>query len=161
MKTATDWARQRALLVDRFSVWRERYPSWSVFGVAEVRGLERKPGEYGSLEERYNVDIELKQLGYDDASRFTGRAWMRFALRTPMLTGGDPRVFRRCYLDEVGADASSSESRTSRLRGKKVQAREVRLPVLCLLLGSRWRKRIATRSRTWRGRPRCCRARER
>lgn len=45
--------------------WSE-YPSWSVFGVAHGAGLIHKDaGEKGSLEEKWGVDVVLKELDYD------------------------------------------------------------------------------------------------
>ena len=45
--------------------WSE-YPSWSVFGVAEEAGLIKSgKGEMGTLEEKWKVDVELKQMDYD------------------------------------------------------------------------------------------------
>ena len=49
-----------------FSLAWSEYPSWSVFGVAHEKGLLNKDeGEMGTLEEKYGVDIVLKQLDYD------------------------------------------------------------------------------------------------
>lgn len=46
-------------------VWSE-YPSWSVFGVAEDKGLiNGKAGELGTLEEKYGIDIDSKGITYD------------------------------------------------------------------------------------------------
>ena len=45
--------------------WSE-YPSWSVFGVAEQKGLiDGEAGAMGSLEEKHGVDIVLRNLDYD------------------------------------------------------------------------------------------------
>ena len=45
--------------------WSE-YPSWSVFGVADEVGLiDGDEGEMGRLEEKWGVDIILKELDYD------------------------------------------------------------------------------------------------
>lgn len=45
--------------------WSE-YPSWSVYGVADEAGLiNRNEGELGTLEEKWGVDVVLKQLDYD------------------------------------------------------------------------------------------------
>lgn len=49
-----------------FSLAWSEYPSWSVFGVAQRRGLiDGAPDKLGPIEEKWNVDIELKQLDYD------------------------------------------------------------------------------------------------
>lgn len=44
--------------------WSE-YPSWSVFGVAQEKGLLGKSGTLGELEKKYKVRIELKLVDYD------------------------------------------------------------------------------------------------
>ena len=45
--------------------WSE-YPSWSVFGVADEAGLiDKDEGKKGTLEEKWGVDIVLKQLDYE------------------------------------------------------------------------------------------------
>jgi ABC-type nitrate/sulfonate/bicarbonate transport system substrate-binding protein len=43
--------------------WSE-YPSWSVFGVAQEKGLIGKNGE-GTIEKKYGIKINLKQADYD------------------------------------------------------------------------------------------------
>lgn len=43
--------------------WSE-YPSWSVFGVAQDKGLIGKNGE-GTIEKKYGIKINLKQADYD------------------------------------------------------------------------------------------------
>lgn len=49
-----------------FSLAWSEYPSWSVFGVAEEKGLiDGDEGEQGPVEEEWNVDIVLKQADYD------------------------------------------------------------------------------------------------
>lgn len=49
-----------------FSLAWSEYPSWSVFGVAETKGLiNGKPGQYGAVEDKYNVDIVLEETDYD------------------------------------------------------------------------------------------------
>lgn len=45
--------------------WSE-YPSWSVFGVADERGIiDGREGEYGEVEERWEIDIVLNLADYD------------------------------------------------------------------------------------------------
>ncbi len=45
--------------------WSE-YPSWSVFGVADVQGIiDGREGEMGEVEEKWNVDIVLNLRDYD------------------------------------------------------------------------------------------------
>lgn len=48
-----------------FSLAWSEYPSWSVFGVAHEMGLlDAAEGKLGEFEEKYNVDIVLKELDY-------------------------------------------------------------------------------------------------
>ena len=49
-----------------FSLAWSEYPSWSVFGVADKAGLiDAAEGKLGSVEEKWGVDIVLKQTDYD------------------------------------------------------------------------------------------------
>ncbi len=51
---------------ESFSLAWSEYPSWSVFGVADQVGLINKAeGQMGTIEEKWGVDIVLKQLDYD------------------------------------------------------------------------------------------------
>ncbi len=47
-----------------FSLAWSEYPSWSVFGVAQEKGLIGKNGE-GTIEKKYGIKINLKQADYD------------------------------------------------------------------------------------------------
>jgi len=49
-----------------FSLAWSEYPSWSVFGVAHEKNLiDGAAGKLGPVEEKWGVDIELKELDYD------------------------------------------------------------------------------------------------
>lgn len=49
-----------------FTLWWSEYPSWSKFGVADKLGLiNGKKGVLGPIEQKYNVDIVLKQADYE------------------------------------------------------------------------------------------------
>jgi NitT/TauT family transport system substrate-binding protein len=49
-----------------FSLAWSEYPSWSVFGVAHEKGLiNGERGKLGKIEQKWNVDIELKEADYD------------------------------------------------------------------------------------------------
>jgi NitT/TauT family transport system substrate-binding protein len=49
-----------------FSLAWSEYPSWSVFGVAHEMGLlDAEEGKLGEIEEKWGVDIELKEATYD------------------------------------------------------------------------------------------------
>lgn len=58
-----------------FSLAWSEYPSWSVFGVAHEMGLiDGDEGKMGTIEERHNVDIVLKEAGYDSClNMFTSK----------------------------------------------------------------------------------------
>ena len=54
--------------------WSE-YPSWSIFGVASDVGLiDGQAGKMGSIEKKYNVDIELKLVDYDSCITLYGNS---------------------------------------------------------------------------------------
>jgi hypothetical protein len=54
--------------------WSE-YPSWSIFGVADEVGLiDGKEGAMGSIEKKYNVDIELVLASYDQCITLYGNS---------------------------------------------------------------------------------------
>ena len=54
--------------------WSE-YPSWSVFGVAHAQNLiNGDKGELGTIEERWGVDIVLKEVSYDTCITMYGSA---------------------------------------------------------------------------------------
>lgn len=49
-----------------FSLAWSEYPSWSVFGVAEMKGLiDGEEGKLGPIETKWNVDIVLNETDYD------------------------------------------------------------------------------------------------
>ena len=49
-----------------FSLAWSEYPSWSIFGVAHVDGfINGKEGELGPIEEKWKVDIVLREADYD------------------------------------------------------------------------------------------------
>jgi hypothetical protein len=49
-----------------FSLAWSEYPSWSVFGVAHVQRLiDGRQGRQGPIEQKWNVDIVLKEAEYD------------------------------------------------------------------------------------------------
>lgn len=52
--------------VPTFSLAWSEYPSWSAFGVAhEVKLINGKAGALGAIEEKWGVDIELKEAEYE------------------------------------------------------------------------------------------------
>lgn len=55
-----------AAVAGTFTLAWSEYPSWSVFGVAEEKGLlDGKEGAMGTLEKKHGVDVVLKALSYD------------------------------------------------------------------------------------------------
>ncbi len=58
-----------------FSLAWSEYPSWSVFGVAHELGLvDGAEGALGTIEKKHNVDIVLKEAGYDSClNMFTSK----------------------------------------------------------------------------------------
>lgn len=68
-----------------FSLAWSEYPSWSVFGVASDQGLiDGAKGKLGSIERKYNVDIELRQADYDACLQMYGAAAVDAACITNM-----------------------------------------------------------------------------
>ncbi len=61
--------------VPSFSLAWSEYPSWSIFGVAHEMGLiDGDEGKLGTIEEKHNVDIVLKEAGYDSClNMFTSK----------------------------------------------------------------------------------------
>lgn len=59
----------------KFTLAWSEYPSWSIFGVADEVGLiNGKAGELGSIEKKYNVDIELQLANYDQCITLYGNS---------------------------------------------------------------------------------------
>ncbi|MFO0011975.1 MAG: hypothetical protein ACK553_04465 [Planctomycetota bacterium] len=59
----------------KFTLAWSEYPSWSIFGVADEVGLiDGKPGAQGSIEKKYNVDIELQLASYDQCITLYGNS---------------------------------------------------------------------------------------
>ncbi|MCA9187813.1 MAG: hypothetical protein R3E01_21415 [Pirellulaceae bacterium] len=59
--------------IPSFSLAWSEYPSWSVFGVAHANKLiDKDAGKMGPIEEKWGVDIVLKQLDYDSCIKQYG-----------------------------------------------------------------------------------------
>lgn len=114
--------------VPTFSLSWSEYPSWSVFGVAhEYKLINGKPGELGTLEKKWGVDIELKEADYDTCLVMYGAG----KCDATCLTNTDalnPSLTRKtvCILPTStsdGADAclvTSAVKQVTDLKGKKV-----------------------------------------
>ena len=58
-----------------FSLAWSEYPSWSVFGVAhELKLIDGAQGRQGSIEQKWNVDVVLKEAEYDPCLTMYGAA---------------------------------------------------------------------------------------
>jgi len=56
-----------------FSLAWSEYPSWSVFGVAsQLKLIDGAQGKLGAIEEKWGVDIELKEAEYDPCLQMYG-----------------------------------------------------------------------------------------
>jgi len=59
----------------KFTLAWSEYPSWSIFGVADEVGLiDGKAGAMGSIEKKYNIDIELLLASYDQCITLYGNS---------------------------------------------------------------------------------------
>ena len=59
----------------KFTLAWSEYPSWSIFGVADEVGLiNGKAGALGSIEKKYNIDIELLLASYDQCITLYGNS---------------------------------------------------------------------------------------
>ena len=111
-----------------FSLAWSEYPSWSAFGVAHEVGLiNGKPGELGPIEEKWGVDIELKEADYDPCLMMYGAAQTDAVCITnmdvlnPALTRPSVAILPTSTSD--GADAcivSGEIDKVQQLKGKKV-----------------------------------------
>ena len=72
---SNDVATTKPVAAPKFSLAWSEYPSWSIFGVASDAGLiDGEPGKMGTLEKKYNVDIELKLVTYDSCIALYGNS---------------------------------------------------------------------------------------
>jgi NitT/TauT family transport system substrate-binding protein len=107
--------------------WSE-YPSWSTFGVAhEVGIIDGKKGKTGHIEDKWGVDIELKEADYDPCLMMYGAAQTDAVCITnmdvlnPALTR--PSVAILPTSTSYGADAcivAGGIDTVQQLKGKKV-----------------------------------------
>ncbi|MCU0706753.1 MAG: hypothetical protein MUF23_00515 [Pirellula sp.] len=74
-KTAAGGASSGSSAPAKFTLAWSEYPSWSIFGVADEVGLiDGKAGAQGSIEKKYNVDIELLLASYDQCITLYGNS---------------------------------------------------------------------------------------
>jgi NitT/TauT family transport system substrate-binding protein len=110
--------------------WSE-YPSWSVFGVADIKGLiNGKQGELGPIEKKYNVDIVLKETDYDTCITAYANGQIDAVCITNMdilnPSMGRPAVAIMPTSTSFGADALivTGIDSVKQLQGKKVYGLE-------------------------------------
>jgi len=115
-----------------FSLAWSEYPSWSVFGVAHEKGLiDKEKGKMGSVEEKWGVDIELKEADYDTCLTLFASGQCDAACLTNMDSLA-PALGRKAVgilptSTSFGADAlivAKSITDVKQLKGKKVYGLE-------------------------------------
>ncbi len=73
--------------VPSFSLAWSEYPSWSVFGVADAKAIiDGDEGALGPIEEKWGVDIVLKEADYDTCLTFYGSSQTDAVCMTNMDT---------------------------------------------------------------------------
>ena len=127
--------------IPTFSLAWSEYPSWSVFGVADLKGiLNGKKGELGSVEEKWGVDIVLKEAEYDPCLAMYGAGQCDAVCITNMdvlsPAGGRPGVMVLPTSTSFGADAclvTSDIKSVEDLKGKKVFGLEKSVSEYCFV----------------------------
>ena len=130
-----------AKIIPSFSLAWSEYPSWSVFGVADVTGIiNGKKGELGPVEEKWGVDIELKEAEYDPCLAMYGAGQCDAVCITNMdilgPAGGRPGVMVLPTSTSFGADAclvTSDIKSVEDLKGKKVFGLEKSVSEYCFV----------------------------
>lgn len=127
--------------VPTFSLAWSEYPSWSVFGVADAKGiLNGKKGELGPIEKKWGVDIELKEAEYDPCLAMYGAGQCDAVCITNMdilsPSGGRPGVMVLPTSTSFGADAclvTNDIKSVEDLKGKKVFGLEKSVSEYCFV----------------------------
>ena len=127
--------------VPSFSLAWSEYPSWSVFGVADVTGIiNGKKGELGPVEKKWGVDIELKEAEYDPCLAMYGAGQCDAVCITNMdilaLAGGRPGVMVLPTSTSFGADAclvTDEIKSVEDLKGRKVYGLEKSVSEYCFV----------------------------
>ena len=130
-----------AKTVPSFSLAWSEYPSWSVFGVADVTGIiNGKKGELGPVEEKWGVDIELKEAEYDPCLAMYGAGQCDAVCITNMdilsPATGRPGVMVLPTSTSDGADAclvTADIKSVEDLKGKKVFGLEKSVSEYCFV----------------------------
>lgn len=111
-----------------FSIAWSEYPSWSTFGVAdEVKLIDGKKGKTGPIEDKWGVDIVLKEADYDSclvmygANQCDAVCITNMDILNPSLSRASVAILPTST--SFGADAcivSGGISDVKQLRGKRV-----------------------------------------
>ena len=124
-----------------FSLAWSEYPSWSVFGVAhEVKLINGAEGKLGSIEEKWNVDIILREADYDSCITMYGAGQADAACLTNM-DALNPALSRPSTMilptsTSAGADAcivTDTITSVKDLQGKKVFGLEKTVSEYCFV----------------------------
>ncbi len=115
--------------VHSFSLAWSEYPSWSTFGVAhELGNIDGKKGELGPIEEKWGVDIVLKEADYDSCITMYGNGQVDAAALTNMDSlipaTSRPTVGILPTSTSFGADALIVDEKITeiaQLKGKEVR----------------------------------------
>jgi len=127
--------------IPSFSLAWSEYPSWSVFGVADVTGIiNGKKGKLGTVEKKWGVDIELKEAEYDPCLAMYGSGGCDAVCITNMdilgPAGGRPGVMILPTSTSFGADAllvTDGIKSVEDLKGKKVYGLEKSVSEYCFV----------------------------
>ena len=131
-----------AAKVPTFSLAWSEYPSWSVFGAADVfKLIDGKKGAQGPIEKKWGVDIELKEAEYDPCLQMYGAGQCDAVCITnmdvlnPALTKKSVALFSSST--SYGADAclvaKSAVADVKALRGKPVYGLEKSVSEYCFV----------------------------
>lgn len=114
-----------------FSLAWSEYPSWSVFGVADLKGiLNGKEGEQSELEKKYGVDVVLKEGDYDSCLRYYGSNVVDAACITntdmPVLASkrGTTAIFPTSTSNGADALVAVGVDKIQDLKGKSIYGLE-------------------------------------
>jgi len=121
-----------------FSLAWSEYPSWSVFGVAHEKGLiDGDEGKTGPVEDKWGVDIVLKEADYDTCLAYYGASETDAVCMTNMDTLA-PSLSRSSVAflptsTSVGADAciATDTADLASLQGKPTYGLEMSVSQYC------------------------------
>src|SRR5262245_57513282 len=129
-----------SLAAPSFSLAWSEYPSWSVFGVAHAMKLiDGAAGKQGPIEQKWNVDIVLKEAEYDPCLTMYGASQCD-AVCITTLDALNPSLSRPSVVilptsTSYGADAllvPKTIISVKKLRGKKITGLAMRVSEYCI-----------------------------